>query len=73
MLSCSSSTHFAYYDVNPVSEKEVSSPEKIDEGGPRDVGKYLRYHTDDEEKISGRFFIVILGKPHLCKNLTCSQ
>ena len=46
----STNTNLADHDVNPVREKEVSFPEEIDEGGARDVGKYLRYDTDCEEK-----------------------
>ena len=34
-------TYLASSYVNPVSENEVSFPEEIYKGGPRDVGKYL--------------------------------
>ena len=47
---CYWSTYLASYDVNPVSEKEVSAPEEIDKGGAGDVCKYLHHHRDDEEK-----------------------
>ena len=40
-----------------MSENEVSSPEEIDQGNPGDVGKYFRYHSDDEEKTLERVFI----------------
>ena len=52
-------THLAYYDINPVSEKEITTPEKIDQGGPGHVSKYLRHHRDDEEKTLERVLIVI--------------
>ena len=42
--------YLASYDVFPVSEEEVRSPEEIDQGGPGDVSKYLRDHSDGKEK-----------------------
>ena len=29
---------------------EVSAPEEIDQGDPREIGKQLRQHSDGEEK-----------------------
>ena len=40
-ICCSPSPYLTSYDVNPVSEKEVSSPEEIDQGDAGEVGKYL--------------------------------
>ena len=42
--------YLASYDVFPVSEEEVRSPEEIDQGGPGDVSEYLRHHSEGEEK-----------------------
>ena len=43
-------TYLEYYEVNPVSEKELSTPEEIDQGSPGEVGKYLHHHRHNEEQ-----------------------
>ena len=60
VIYCSLSSYLTSYDVNRVSEEEVSSPEEIDQGDAGDVGKYLHEHTNDEEKNFKRIFIDII-------------
>ena len=44
-----------------MSEKEVSSPKEIDQGGAGEVGEYLRHHSDGEEKtFEGLVLIIFL-------------
>ena len=59
VIYCSHS-YLTSYDVNRVSEEEVSSPEENDQGDAGDVGKYLHEHTNDEEKNLKRIFIDII-------------
>ena len=50
MMMRTKTTYLEYYEVNPVSEKEVSTPEEVDQGSPGEVGKYLHHHRHDEEQ-----------------------
>ena len=60
VIYCSHSSYLTSYDVDRVSEEEVSSPEENDQGDAGDVGKYLHKHTNDEEKNLKRIFIDII-------------
>ena len=62
--------YLASYDVFPVSEEEVRSPEEIDQGGPGDVSEYLRHQSEGEEKNLKIFFT---RSDEITQGLTCSQ